>query len=174
MNSLQKCLNEIQHAINEPGDAWRLAGLGTVDARGIPQARQVVLREVCPNEGHILIYTDRRSQKVTELQQQPACTLLLWCPARQQQLRLSCHARLMNDTSNHWSKIAGKTAVADYDTVTAPGEVLLAALQHDANSARDNFAVLVLQVKEIDRLWLSKQGHRRQRLSADSDNEITP
>lgn len=174
MNPLQQCLHDVKQAINDPSDAWRLAGLATIDQHGHPQVRQVVLREVNTEAAHILVYTDRRSQKVFELQQQPACALLLWCPTRHQQLRLSCRARTLKENAKHWAKIEGRHSVNDYASIPAPGEDLLAPLQFDQANARDHFVVMVLQVLEIDRLWLSRKGHRRQRLSADGEYEIAP
>ena len=39
---------------------------------------------------------------------------------------------------------------------------------------RDNFAVLLVEVEEIDWYWLSNDGHRRALLRRDGGNWLTP
>ncbi len=173
-NPKQQCLQELKHALQLRGDAWRIASLATVDAAQSPQVRSVVLREVDTDAAEILIYTDKRSQKVLELAQHPHCSLLLWCPVRQQQLRMACQARFLAFAASHWQSIFGTHAVHDYATQSPPGETLADAVTFDLAKAEQNFCVIAFAVVEIDRLWLSKEGHRRQRIRADEVKEICP
>lgn len=84
-NPIQQCLAEVGNALTQRGDAWRIASLATVDSAGVPQVRKVVVRAVDVEACRVLVYTDRRSGKVSELTAQPLGSLLLWCAERQQQ-----------------------------------------------------------------------------------------
>lgn len=173
-NPTRECLAELSTAINQPGDAWRIGSLATIDIHGCPQVRNVVLRAIDQRQPSIIIFTDRRSGKVADLIHTPQCSLLLWCSKRQQQWRLSCKARLMEDGSAYWQGIANSRSIRDYATTPAPGTTIEEALTFDLASAANNFCVIELQVNNIDRLWLSKEGHRRQRVSADGVQDICP
>lgn len=173
-NPIQQCLAEVGTALTQRGDAWRITSLATVDSTGVPQVRKVVVRAVDVEECLVLVYTDRRSGKVSELIAQPQCSLLLWCPERQQQIRMQCRAGLLSDVAAHWSKVSASHGVIDYATTTPPGTTLEDEVTMDLAKAEQNFCVLAFEVLSIDRLWLSREGHRRQRLSADGVQDICP
>lgn len=173
-NPIQQCLAEVGNALTQRGDAWRIASLATVDSAGVPQVRKVVVRAVDVEACRVLVYTDRRSGKFSELTAQPLGSLLLWCAERQQQVRMQCRASLLRDVAAHWSQVSANHGLRDYATVMAPGATLEDELTMDLAQAEQNFCVLAFEVLSIDRLWLSREGHRRQRLSADGVQDICP
>ena len=173
-NPIQQCMADIGLALTQRGDAWRIASLATVDSDGLPQVRKVVVRAVDVDACRVLVYTDRRSGKVSELIAQPLCSLLLWCADRQQQVRMQCRARLLSDVNMHWARVSESHSVRDYATAMAPGTTLEDEVTMDLAQAEQNFCVLAFEVLGIDRLWLSREGHRRQRLSADGVQDICP
>lgn len=173
-NPTRDCLAEVKTALNQRGDAWRIASLATVDIQGIPQVRSVVLRDVNLTQDSIIIFTDRRSGKVADIRQQPQCSVLLWCPDRQQQWRMHCIGRVLEDNTPYWQAIANSRSIKDYATSVAPGTTLENGLTFDIVSAEQHFCVIELEVRSIDRLWLSKEGHRRQHISTDGVRDICP
>lgn len=174
MTTLKANLAEIASALEQPRDAWRIATLASINLDGLPQARQVVIREVSPDLSSMTIFTDRRSNKVAELTHQPQCSLLFWCPIRQQQLRCVCVASFEDNIKSYWENVAGRKGVLDYATEMPPGSLLEGQISFDMSRAKENFCVIKLHVKSIDRLELSREGHRRQRLSADGVEDIYP
>jgi pyridoxamine 5'-phosphate oxidase len=174
MNPKQDCMTELKKALESREHGWRTGTLANIDQDLQPQARTVVIRDVDVNHGSIFIFTDVRSPKVTQLKANPRATLVLWCPNIQQQLRLSCSVSEVHNTSDYWRQIAHSRARIDYATKYAPGSPLNADLTMNESLAEQNFCVLQLNVETIDRLWISQQGHRRQRIGADSVIDICP
>lgn len=168
------CLNEIKNALQHRGDAWRIASLASVDQCGLPQVRSVVVRDVDLTQSQLMVFTDRRSPKVAELMANPQAALLLWCPTRQQQLRLSCSVAVLEGIESYWQNVAHSHGIRDYATQLAPGSDLEDGLSLDIASAAEHFCVLAFTVQTIDRLWLSREGHRRQRISTSGVQDICP
>ena len=143
-----------------------------------PRKRRLAFRSVrLYGKGRLLFClcaAARRSPKVTQLKANPRATLVLWCPNIQQQLRLSCSVSEVQNTSDYWRQIAHSRARLNYATKYAPGSPLNADLTMNESLAEQNFCVLQLNVETIDRLWISHQGHRRQRIAADSVIDICP
>lgn len=151
-----------------PGDKqhpWRTPVLATTDGE-IGDARTVVVREVSRDTPRMLIYTDLRSHKVTQLKAHPLGTLVMWSPPLGWQLR--CRVHLSLDTSglavaSRWATIKLSPGAQDYLSPLPPG----AELDPDAPPANPDpealgyFAVMDAQVQSIDWLELGAEGQRR-------------
>jgi pyridoxamine 5'-phosphate oxidase len=163
---------------------WRVVALCTQGADG-PRARSVILRQVHEEDRRLVFYTDRRSQKVEELAQCDRVALLCWDPRHQQQLRMTGQAVVAHDTdavAAHWAAVPERSQL-DYASPLPPGSPLSpgsplqdgpspqagasvpgAATAPDPAGlvrARSHFAVLQVQVCEMDFLELDRQGHQR-------------
>src|SRR5215470_3091047 len=75
---------------------WRVAVLATVDD-GLPDARNIVVREIDARERRLVFYTDARSPKVRQIEATPQGTLMFWSRALGWQLRMQ--VRLAVETS---------------------------------------------------------------------------
>ncbi|KPF74741.1 hypothetical protein IP88_07725 [alpha proteobacterium AAP81b] len=172
-------------------DAWALlaAGAGdrrhpvhtpvvaSVDAEGRPQARVLVLRAADAASATLRFHTDARSPKLAEVVGRPV-SILAYDPGSAVQLRLAGTARLADSVAADaaWAA-ATPFARRCYLATAAPGTAapaptsgLPAAVEGrkpeeaELLPARDNFAVLLMEVDEIDWLHLAATGHRRARL----------
>lgn len=165
---------DIEDALNTRGDAWRVGGLATI-AQNSPEVRQVILRGMDIDTGVITIFTDKRSRKVKQINDNENCGLLLWCPHRQQQIRIKASAKLKEPPTQEWLLVKSKSALLDYAGSFAPGENLTNnAWFLDEDLAAENFAVIELTIISIDRLWLNEKGHRRAFISRDEGYWIAP
>jgi len=167
---------ELGRATQDRHHAWRTPVLATTAKDGLPHARTVVLREADVNTAQLRIYTDGRSEKVSQLSEQPNALLVFWSHRLNWQLRvrvsITAHASgpLVESV---WSRVSQSAAAGDYLSPSAPGSARSVAPPNDA-AHQHHLVVLSAQVNEIDWLELARGGHRRARLSADTWEWLTP
>ncbi|MCQ8897293.1 pyridoxamine 5'-phosphate oxidase family protein [Limnobacter humi] len=153
---------------------WRTPALCTQGLEG-PNARHVVLRKAMPDAATLVFYTDRRSQKMRDLEHCNTVSLVFWNPKSNTQLRVWGTARIENDdvqTEQYWARVPDH-ARRDYATLSAPGSALNASDEqaHDMSLARQCFTVLLVQVDRLDCLQLSRLGHLRWGAQRNSQGE---
>ena len=147
-------------------------------------ARTVVLRQADEVQKRIWFHTDRRADKVIQLQAHPQATLLFWDDARQIQLRLRVRITIhISDAvaDEQWQKLwvgGRKTYLSEQQPGSEqpgpyPGfpERLGEDLpgQEESEAGRVNFAVVECQVLSMDYLHLSRAGQTRARFTYHGD-----
>ena len=157
---------ELALAVRHKKHAWRVAVLATVDGE-TADARSVVLRDLEADSRTLLIYTDSRSPKSTQLAAHPHGMLVLWSESLGWQLRL--HVALTLETaglrvSSRWARLKLTPAAQDYLSPLPPGSVL--GPTKPERESREHFAVIAAQVLSVDWLELHAEGHRRARFGA--------
>jgi len=184
----ERLWQELSLAAATKGHGWRIAALATVGPDGLPDARNVVLREVDPAMRRLCFFTDARAPKVTHLRHQPQAVLLMWCPRLAWQLRLTLNCEVQEEglaASSRWAQLKLTPAALDYLSQRAPGTTLApqdlptamdpaalaasAALQAPALSNREYFAMVMGEVRKLDWLGLAPGGHRRAQFSAGAE-----
>jgi len=141
-----------------------------------PSARTVVLRETIVEHRQLLIYTDIRTPKVKDLQQYPFTSLVFWDKSKSIQIRVKGKVKIHHQDElarQKWENIPTKSR-KDYAATIAPGKTKnkeeaflpsywsndnLKAEKSDENYV--NFAVLAIEVLEIDFLNLDRSSHQR-------------
>ena len=182
---------ELARATHDRHHAWRTPVLATSTLDGMPNARTVVLRKFIPaainansrttddhTGGTLEIYTDRRSPKVTEWQQQPEACLVFWSARLSWQLRVKVSVSIQTEGSyveSLWQTVKQTRAAGDYLGLLAPGETLVADSEYGESASASNesdpqFAVLSARIKEIDWLELGRGQHRRARMGSLGNN----
>lgn len=158
---------ELTRAATVRGHPWRQATLATTCPRLGAQARTVVIREVDVDARELLVYTDTRSPKVAQLDQDPRAQIVCWSAALGWQLRLSCVVGCESeglDVTSRWARLRHTRAAQDYLSPLAPGSVLgpaAAVATPAAGEPRGAFAVLRARVLAMDWLSLDPTGHQR-------------
>jgi hypothetical protein len=160
---------ELQRAPHDRHHEWRTPVLASTGLDGFPQARTVVLRSADRTQAKLTFFTDSRSPKVAELQARPNAALLFWSKRLSWQLRVSVLATVMTQgeaVDAAWQRVSQSPAAGDYLSAAAPG----AACAPDEVGVypQHNLCIVSAQVLSMDWLALSKEGHRRARVSADS------
>ncbi len=174
----QQIWKELGRATQDRHHAWRTPVLATAAYDGMVNARTVVLRGVDAALGKLLIFTDARSPKVSEILSQQAALFVFWSSRLNWQLRVRVHVSVQTDGPDVealWQRVSQSAGASDYMGQNAPGTV-----QHEpatvpqASSQPSYFAVLNGKVTEMDWLELGREGHRRARLTADTWEWLTP
>jgi len=168
----QRIWTELQRATQDRHSQWRTPVLATVDKKGAPDARTVVLRHADVKLSRLHIYTDSRSPKVAELAGQPNAMLVFWSKRLNWQLRVRVQISVQTagpQVDAVWARVSQSAAAGDYLSPLAPGDRLpgAPALPRDSTHPH-HLAILVAQVQEIDWLELARSGHRRALLGADT------
>jgi hypothetical protein len=140
-----------------------------------PQCRTVILRHVEVSPLILSIHSDFRREKIREIRQNPAISLLFYCSTTEQQLRLEAHADIYHNCPmalTQWQQ------ATPYNKriylATSPGALTSHAISslveetqttipdHDNTAAGyKNFCLIKLKIKTIDWLQLSKDGNRQ-------------
>ena len=164
---------ELTRAPHDRHHEWRTPVLATqgIDQSG-PQARTVVLRHADAPLWTLRIYTDARSPKCSELVAQPLAQLTFWSKRLNWQLRVSALATVEfegEQVNAAWERVRQSHACADYLSASPPGHIqssIKAPEENTADSLRvHHLAILNFKVSSMDWLALSKDGHRRARLT---------
>ena len=165
---------ELGRAVHDEQHGWRLGVLATRDGDSA-DARMVVLRDLDQATRTLLIYTDSRSPKAQQVQQQPQGMLVLWSPALGWQLRLRLALSLQSSglqVSSRWALLKLTPAAQDYLSPLPPGSPLDTPVPQ--RDSREHFAVLEGRVDSMDWLELHPLGQRRARFGAQDAAWIAP
>lgn len=161
---------ELTSATHDREHEWRRPVLATLGLDRQPNARTVVLRQALEDSGKLVFFTDRRSPKVSELQEWPQGMLVFWSTQLRWQLRVAAQFRVI--TSGHevdaaWSRMAA-SATADYLSANTPGQPLAGSGRTTAELRDDHqLAVVVAGIKSMDWLALGLDGRHQRILFAD-------
>lgn len=181
---LHKGVEDRRHGFHYPTVA-------TVDERGEPQARVVVLRRVDdPGVGGgracVMAHTDVRSPKASQVGHRATAAWVFYDSPCRLQVRVWGTARVEHDTplaDEQWEQ----TRLMSRRCYLAPGAPGSVVNQQDPNlpltftrrdptheeseAGRAHFAVLVTEVHSMDVLRLRHDGHARARFSWDASGE---
>ncbi len=164
---------ELTRAPHDRHHDWRTPILATqgIDGSG-PQARTVVLRHADASLWTLRVYTDARSAKCSELLAQPRAQLTFWSKRLNWQLRVSALVTVDfegEEVNAAWERVRQSRAAADYLGALPPGHQKFSDEPVTENSEHSlqghHLAILNFRVNTIDWLALSKDGHRRARLT---------
>ena len=159
---------------------WQMLGRGVADSparhpvlatRGVDagaETRVVVLRRVDAEARRLEVHTDVRSGKVAELRADPACALLVWDAKASLQMRLRAVADIIVGDAEAWARIP-PGAQRVYGGSPAPGARLAYPQDHKPYATLEAFARIVLEVREVETLYLGADLHRRARFERDKD-----
>lgn len=177
---------KIQRASLKRNDPFRTPVLATLNLRGWPSQRTLILREVKIPDHRILFHTDIRSEKIAELKENPRASLLFYHPRQQIQIRMDTLIQI-HYQDELWEEQWQKTSPGSlkiYLTGKKPGIPLLPAdwagiipapekrfEKAELETGKTNFAVLNNQVLGIDYLHLAPGGHLRASWSFDAGSE---
>jgi len=165
---------ELALAAAERDHPWRVLGLATVEGTRAA-ARNVVLREVVPENRQLLFYTDTRSPKVEQLRRHPLGTLLAWSATRGWQLRLEVSLAVADSglqVSSRWARVKLSPSAQDYLAALPPGTPV--DRYEPERGTRAHFGVVTAQVSAIDWLELHADGHRRARFDDQGGRWLAP
>lgn len=167
MNTLEQLeihiWNTLTRAKVDRKHPYRTFVLSTISTSGIPDARNVILRNVHQINKTLCIYTDARTPKVNHLLSQANASLTFYNPKSKEQLRIKAVAKvLINEERNQktWNTLS-EHGKKDYLSIMIPGMEGQASSTYIDAEDSSNFCIIELDVYEIDFLKLNREGHRR-------------
>ena len=175
IDSLEEIWQAVKHELHRGAldvkHPFHWVNLGTVSG-DFPSVRTVVLRKVS-EELHFFVYTDYRSEKCSELDQNSNASLHFYHPKKQVQIRVKTQAKLhfQDDLAKEIWKTIPVHRRSEYTGVQAPGTLI--SLPEDgwtlSNSENHFFCVLEFSPMEIEVLQLRREGHLRLMFSKEKD-----
>ncbi|MEM1388094.1 MAG: pyridoxamine 5'-phosphate oxidase family protein [Pseudomonadota bacterium] len=152
----------LARGVGDPRAAARRPALATIGADGGPEARIVVLRGVDRARGICTFYTDSASTKVSELAADPRAAMHIWEHGLKLQTRLRGPCTRANDAQEDAAWAAEPDmSLGNYGVTPAPGTPIDAFDAFERIPARARFAVMHLEVRQIDAVILADDIHRR-------------
>jgi pyridoxamine 5'-phosphate oxidase len=154
----------VRGAVDSKHD-WHWPVMGTIgrlasDTTPWPQLRTVVLRKTYPHLRRLEVHSDSRAGKLLDIAQQPQVMMHFYEQRSRTQLRLACHAVVHQDdaiSEDAWNKLPPSSQTQYLD-----GPTLTMTQQH--------FAVIHLEVRELEWLWLAREGHQRTKFVYQSEH----
>lgn len=165
----QSIKHELHRGALDPKHPFRYMNLGTV-GQEFPQVRTVVLREVTSSLD-FLIFTDFRSEKVSEIQSSPMVALHFYHPKKMLQIRVEAKAEIhFQDeiSEQYWKKIPDARK-SEYTGSLASGAPISDPDLGWELSEKSFFAVLKITPQRIEALQLGKEGHLRIQFEKEKD-----
>ena len=137
-----------------------------------------MLREVDVVRNNLVIYTDERSSKVSEIMTQQDGLFVFWSGRLNWQLRVRVNVTAITsglEVEQLWQRVSQSAAANDYLGQDAPGTVRCETVNPTKTTSQKNyFTVLNAAVTEMDWLELRRGGHRRARILTESWEWLTP
>lgn len=173
---LDQCFTLLAAGAKSRKSAFHTPAVASIDCSGSPTQRIMVLRHVDREQNMLRFHTDSRSPKCTQVEADQRVCVLGYDPELAVQLRLQGVARVHRDSIVSDTAWRQSTAFARrcYMAEAAPGSPVGHAASGLPNwvegqqptdeqlaPARDNFAVIMVQINRIDWLHLANSGHRR-------------
>jgi pyridoxamine 5'-phosphate oxidase len=184
------CWAEFERATRERGHAFRQPVVMSVDEEGFPAGRVLTLRAAVG--GKLRFHVDRRSPKFEHWMRQPIAGAVFYDAAGKWQVRVKGLAELHfeDDVARAAWEPCHPMSKRTYLTTTPPGGELdwdaasafpvglekRRPTEAESEAGYRNFAVLLLEVIEMDSLHLAGEGHMRFHISesAESVRRLAP
>ena len=164
-NNLPSWRQELKSARKKEGKAPsnRWIQLATININNKPRLRTVVFRG-WKEDNSMLIFTDKRSEKVEHIKNNPNSEILWFFFKSKTQFRFKGRMNELLDNSYFWETLSEKSKLTWFWEY--PGHKLSKELKTDnlitTNLHKpENFAVLQFQIQSVDLLKLEQPIHKR-------------
>lgn len=165
--------HELHRAALDNHHPFRFVTMATLSADR-PDSRYVVLRKL-DEDMCFHIYTDSRSHKVKQLNENPAVALLFYHPQQRCQVKVQGKATVHHQDTHsqkHWKYVQGESQKA-YQAIASPGTPVAhptAAHVWEKEKEDTYFSVLAIQPISIECLQLDGLRHLRNVFFKDGEN----
>ena len=179
-NNLQAALETaeamLSQGVTDFDAAFRTVCFATHNFEGFPEARMLILRGFDPAGRRMSFFTDIRTPKINEIANNPKVAFLFYDAPAKVQIRIDALATIKTsdaDVRSIWDDLpieSRRNYMADPApayTVSEPTSGLPDDLRHilpnmeQTENAYNNFAIIDVQIKSLDWLFLAPTGNRR-------------
>ena len=154
--------DELNNALKVQNHPFRFFTLGTTNLKGFPSLRTVVLRDI-DKELNISIYTDSRSPKIEQIQNQHITSSLFYDPINFVQLRIDGTTEIIANTEQTeklWLNMPEKSK-KDYTTIHPPSKEKPSQEPIVFFTDKNFFSILKIKPCTIEYLKLGRSNHTR-------------
>lgn len=181
---LDRVWGQFEVAADDPGHPFRTLTFGTAK-EDVPHLRTVVLRDADSDTRQLAFHSDRRAQKIADIDANERVSWLGWAPETSEQVRLHGTATVHTDddvADAYWAA-EDPASLAVYIRSDEPGTPLDApggggqmveegdVSRADVEAGRAHFALVRTVIDKIDWLHLHADGHYRARFQFDNDTQ---
>ena len=175
------CLSELEKEIKsklvrghlDKKSPFNLFVLSTASNKNV-NSRIVVMRKFCPVKWEIIIHSDLRSKKMSELRSNKLVCLNFWDPKKNFQIRIRGEAKKYEDNNDRvWDELSSWSK-RNYLSQGIPGEYTEKGISgfdeeflnippnyEHSSQGKKNFCQIKIFIKSMDCLILSRLGYRR-------------
>ena len=144
-----------------PSNRW--IQLATVSEENEPRLRTVVFRG-WDKDSSMIIFTDRRSEKIGHLKSNPNAEILWLFLKTKSQYRFKGKIHELSDNTNYWDLLSEKSKSSWF--WGSPGKKINPKVKSDIETLStfpksENFVVLNLEIDSVDLLKLEQPVHKR-------------
>jgi pyridoxine/pyridoxamine 5'-phosphate oxidase len=169
-------VQQLHLGASEPGHPFRFVNFCSLEGKQ-PDCRYVVLREL-NKDLNFKFYTDARSDKVSQINENRNICLLFYHAEERCQVKIKGRAiidRNVEAHKNHWNKVSPEGQKA-YQTTLAPKmKIPLPEKGWEQEKAyqSDFFSVLTILPEQMECLQLDKAGHIRIAFEKENENWVS-
>ena len=160
MNNLESVWDYCQKKLKDRKGAWRSAVLATYGKDG-PEARTLIIRDY--EWPRLVFYSDSRTPKINDLKKDPRVSVVIYDPKKRVQIRLKGRAEFSTsgpEIERALSELPERSSF-DYRTKLPPGSEVKTDSAARQFSETRNFALIKIELSELDCLLLRTEGHSR-------------
>ena len=158
---LEEAIRELVNGHSKKRHPFRYFVLAT-NENGKPRQRTVVLRKILLDSS-LVIFTDKRTQKVKDIQNNAEFSALFYDSKKLLQLRIEGKAELITDKeqiATYWHTVQASSR-KDYTTNLAPGTPIINPGGIDYKTEENYFCPVKLIPNTIEYLRLQRPNHLR-------------
>ena len=166
--TLAECWRLLQEGAASRHSVFHVPTVATLDERGLPELRTMVLRAAEPERQLLRFHTDRRSAKIAQVASCPSGAIHIYDKPTGIQLRLAASLSIEmegDEVEAAWAASRSFSRIC-YRVTEAPGREVehpeAVAFDHGAaDGGRSRFCILLARIHRIEWLHLAHAGHRR-------------
>lgn len=159
---LKKSIDYLKSGVAQENKSFQYLKLSTIDSENRPRSRTVVLREVS-DDLEMIIFTDGRTEKVSEIRQNPEVHLIGYHHDDLTQLRIQARADIIQDSEERrrlFEQVTGNR-LKDYTVKPSPGTEIDNPSELSYMDDQHFFCPLRIQAYELEYLELKRPNHLR-------------
>nr|MBC7614191.1 pyridoxamine 5'-phosphate oxidase family protein [Pseudopedobacter sp.] len=167
---IKNCWDELTLAARSSTHPYHFPVLATNHQNEV-ELRTVVLRAVIQNEESLVFYSDFRSPKINQIQENPQVSWLFYSGESRIQIRIKGLAKIhhQDEISHQYWKLLKSRNKRDYATILSPSSTINNNKEvdyiKDGNDEQlfDHFVGVTTEVTEIDWLRIGSDSNKRAR-----------
>ena len=156
----EDCKKQFSAALKHRKHSFRFFTLATLRLDGGCHLRTVVLRDFDPGHMNFTIFTDSRSKKVMELNQNEKTQLLFYDSTRMIQLLIQAKMREISHETLTYKTLPDANK-KDYSSIQIPGTPIKGPDEVDHDFSKGYFTIIKFQSLSLEYLRLKRPNHIR-------------